>query len=68
MICRKCGHASGMHDDGGCMALNCVCDRYIPTSTNVTPFVQPPRGPLNYGRHDRQPRISSSGRPQKGQS
>ena len=46
MICRKCGHTDGMHDERGCVALNCSCDRYVPVPTNVAPFDQPGRGPL----------------------
>jgi hypothetical protein len=42
MICRKCGHASGMHDERGCVALSCLCNRYIPTQLNAILAVQPP--------------------------
>jgi hypothetical protein len=51
MICRKCGHTDGMHDERGCVALNCSCDRYVPVPTNVVTFEQPGRGPLmSYAR------------------
>jgi hypothetical protein len=30
MTCGKCGHTSGMHDERGCVALDCLCNRYIP--------------------------------------
>ena len=53
MICSKCGHSSGMHDERGCVALNCSCGRYIPLPTNVIRFVQPARGPLNVRRDNR---------------
>jgi hypothetical protein len=46
MICRKCGHTDGMHDERGCVALNCSCDRYVPLPTNAVRFDQPGRGPL----------------------
>jgi hypothetical protein len=51
MICIKCGHTNGMHDDRGCVALYYLCDRYVPAPTNVIWFVQPPRGPLNVPRY-----------------
>jgi hypothetical protein len=35
MACHKCGHANGMHDERGCVALNCSCDRYVPAVTSV---------------------------------
>jgi hypothetical protein len=47
MICRKCGHTNGMHDERGCVALDCLCNRYVPTEIDAIPFVQPPRPPLN---------------------
>jgi hypothetical protein len=47
MICRQCGHSSGMHDEHGCVALSCLCNRYIPTLINAILDVQPPRLPLN---------------------
>lgn len=47
MICRECGHSSGMHDEHGCVALSCLCNRYIPTQINAMLAVQPPRLPLN---------------------
>jgi len=47
MSCAKCGQTDGMHDERGCVALDCSCDRYIATQTNVMQFVQPSRGPLN---------------------
>jgi hypothetical protein len=53
MICLKCGHANGMHDGNGCVALHCLCDRYIPAPPNVIQFVPPPRGPLNVPRYAR---------------
>jgi hypothetical protein len=54
MTCRKCGHTNGMHDEGGCVALNCACNRYIPAEVDGIPSIQPPRPPLNV------PRISRS--------
>jgi hypothetical protein len=50
MICRRCGDSSGMHDECGCAALSCLCNRYIPTQINAVLAVQPPRLPLNVKR------------------
>lgn len=50
MICRKCGHSSGMHDESGCVALSCPCNEYVPTQAIAPPSVQPPRLPLNVKR------------------
>ena len=50
MICRKCGHSSGMHDERGCVALSCLCNRYIPTQINAIFAIEPPRLPLNVKR------------------
>jgi hypothetical protein len=54
MICRRCGHSSGMHDERGCVALSCLCNRYIPTQINAILAVQPLRLPLNV-KHIRSP-------------
>jgi hypothetical protein len=59
--CHKCGHTDGMHDERGCVALDCSCDQYVPNiptqnvprETNVKQFVQPPRPPLNVSRYAR---------------
>ncbi len=56
--CRKCGHADGMHDEQGCVALDCSCDQYLPAKDapapkNIKQFVQPPRPPLNVPRYAR---------------
>jgi hypothetical protein len=50
-ICRMCGHTNGMHDERGCVVLNCSCDRTLPTPKNVIRFIQPARGPLNVRRN-----------------
>jgi hypothetical protein len=50
MICRRCGHSSGMHDGRGCVALSCSCNRYIPTQIKAILAVQPPRLPLTVKR------------------
>ena len=56
--CRKCGHTDGMHDEHGCVALDCSCDQYLPAQNtpapkNIQPFAQPPRPPLNAARYAR---------------
>ena len=53
MTCRKCGHTNGMHDERGCVALNCSCDQYVPPQDNFKPLVQPPppQQPLSARRY-----------------
>jgi hypothetical protein len=61
MNCRKCGHTDGMHDERGCVALDCSCDQYLPNiltqrapeEATLQRFVQPPRPPLNVPRYAR---------------
>jgi hypothetical protein len=54
MTCRKCGHTDGMHDERGCVALDCSCDQYLPRipAQNVPPRIaEPPRPPLGALRY-----------------
>jgi hypothetical protein len=54
MTCRKCGHTDGMHDERGCVALDCSCGQYLPNTptqnvslqANIKRIAHPPRPPL----------------------
>jgi hypothetical protein len=61
MNCGECGHTDGMHDEHGCVALDCSCAKYLPNiltpsapePAGLQRFVRPPRPPLNVPRYAR---------------